>query len=391
MTMSGKTPRIAINIGSGFVPGVNAILMGATAAADGLGGEVVGIRNGFDGLLYPDRYPDGGLVPLDARLLENADPSGVALLGQSPRVDPFHVQRIDDDGMIEEVDVSGEVLDKLQAEGIDALISVVGRRGLSILYKLHRKGLKTVCIPLSVENDIAATDVSFGFNTALSFTIEMLDRTRQAAQSARKIGVVEVLGDQSGWMALQAAIAVRADAVLIPEIPADLREVAARLQEKITAGRPHGLVVVAEGATFVQEEASSNEEPSALRASLSPNAEEGASEHVIDRSGRAAKLVADRLQKLTAEETYPLVLGAWARGGVPTAVDRQLGICYGAAAVQALIAGEDGAVIACHPPNFEPVPLAKAINQVRTVPPDSGFMNIARSQGIWLGGGGRHD
>ena len=132
-------------------------------------------------------------------------------------------------------------MEALKAEGIDALISVVGGQGLSIAYKLHRKGLNAVCIPRSIENDIAATMVSFGFNSALSFTIEMLDRVRQAAQSARKIGVVEVLGGQAGWLALQAGIAVCADAVLIPEIPCDLDKVAARLKEKLTPRRPYGL------------------------------------------------------------------------------------------------------------------------------------------------------
>ena len=136
------------------------------------------------------------------------------------------------------------------------MISVVGGRGLSILYKLHRKGLNAVCVPRSIENDIAATAVSFGFNTALSFTIEMLDRLRQAAQSARKIAVVEVLGEQAGWLALQAGIAACADAVLIPEIPCDLKAVAARLKDKVTPRRPYGLVVVAEGATFVDRPAS---------------------------------------------------------------------------------------------------------------------------------------
>ena len=119
--------------------------------------------------------------------------------------------------------MSDQLLQRLKEEKIDALISVVGGRGLSILYKLHQKGLNAVCVPRSIENDIAATMVSFGFNSALSFTIEMLDRVRQAAQSARKIGVVEVLGEQAGWLALQAGIAVRADAVLIPEIPCDLQ------------------------------------------------------------------------------------------------------------------------------------------------------------------------
>ena len=110
--------------------------------------------------------------------------------------------------MVEELDMSDELLKRLKKENIDALISVVGGQGLSILYKLHRKGLNTVCIPRSIENDIASTSVSFGFNSALSFTIEMLDRARQAAQAARKIAAVEVLGEQTGWVALQAGIAV---------------------------------------------------------------------------------------------------------------------------------------------------------------------------------------
>ena len=182
--------------------------------------------------------------------------------------------------MVEEADLSDELLEKLKAERINALISIVGGRGLSILYKLHRKGLNAVCIPRSIENDIAATAVSFGFNTALSFTIEMLDRVRQAARSARKIGVVEVLGEQSGWLALQAGIAVCADAVLIPEIPCDLRKVAATLKGKVTPRRPYGLVVVAEGAKFVDDE-QAQAQASSLKASLSPLATGEASEHAF--------------------------------------------------------------------------------------------------------------
>ena len=244
--------RIAIHTGAGFVPGLNAVVKGAALAAGKLGWELVGIRDGFGGLLHPERYPDGGLVPLSPQLIENLDPAASGLLGQSARIDPFHVRRIDEDEMVEEVDMSDELLDRLRAEGIDGLISIVGARGLTILYKLHRKGLNSVCVPRSIENDVAATMVSFGFNTALSFTIEMLDKARQAAQSARKIAVVEVLGEQAGWIALQAGIAVCADAVLIPEVACDLRTVAAKLKDKITPGRPYGLVVVAEGATLVE-------------------------------------------------------------------------------------------------------------------------------------------
>ena len=381
---AGFLRRIAINVGAGFVPGMNAVIMGAALSAGKLGWEIFGIRDGFDGLLHPDRYPDGGLVSLSPQRVENLDPAAGSILGQSVRVDPFHVRQVNKDDMVEEVDMSDDLLKRLKEERIDALISVVGGQGLTILYKLHRKGLNTVCIPRSIENDIAATAVSFGFNSALSFTIEMLDRVRQAAQSARKIGVVEVLGEQSGWLALQAGIAVCADAVLIPEIPCDLDRVAARLKEKISPRRPYGLVVVAEGAKFV-DKPQAKAQQSSLKASLSPLATGDESDHVIQRSGLAAETVANRLQLLIAEETYPLVLGPWVRGGAPTAVDRQLGLGYGAGAVRALTAGKYGVMMAFVPPDIKFVPLAEAINKVRTVPAESEFIKIARSLGICLG------
>jgi 6-phosphofructokinase 1 len=384
--LSTTNRRIAINVGAGFVPGMNAVAMGATLTAGALGWEVVGIRDGFDGLLYPDRYPDGGLVPLSPKFVENLDLAASDLLGQSPWVDPFHVRRVDEDGMAEEVDVSDQLLERLKAEGIDALISVVGGRGLSILYKLHRKGLNTVCIPRSVENDIASTMVSFGFNSALTFTIEMLDRARLAARGARQIAVVEVLGAQAGWLALQGGTAAGADVILIPEVPCDLREVAAKLKEAVRPDRPYALVVVAEGARFIEDPQAEAKEPSSLKASLSPLATGESGQHVIRRSGRAADKVATTLQLLTAEETYPLVLGPWVRGAAPSAVDRQLALAYGAGAVRALSAGENGVMVAFHPPDIESVPLAKAINRVRTVPADSEFVQIARSLGIFLGG-----
>ena len=381
---AGLIRRIAINTGAGYVPGMNAVIMGAALAAGRLGWEMIGIRDGFDGLLHPDRYPDGGLLTLSPELVENLDPAGSGVLGQSLRVDPFHVRQVTEDGMVEEVDMSDQLLERLKAENIDALISVVGGRGLSILYKLHRKGLNVVCVPRSIENDIAATMVSFGFNSALSFTVEMLDRVRQAAQSARKIGVVEVLGEQAGWLALQAGIAARADVVLIPEIPCDLQKVATRLKEKVTPRRPYGLVVVAEGATFI-DDPNEKTQTSSFKASLSPLARGEASEHVIHRTGHAAETVANKLQLLIAEETYPLVLGPWVRGGVPTAVDRQLGLGYGAGAVRAMRSGKYGVMMAFAPPDIQYVPLSEAINKVRTVPADSEFIKIAQSLGICLG------
>ena len=377
--------RIAINVGAGYVPGINAVITGAAMAAGKLGWEIVGIRDGFEGLLHPEKYPDGGLTTLSPHLIENLDPSGGSILGQSVRVDPFHVRTINKDEMVEEVDMSDQLLERLKDQKIDGLISVVGGRGLSILYKLYRKGLNAVCIPRSIDNDIASTSVSFGFNTALSFTIEMLDRARQAAQAARKIAVVEVQGGQAGWIALQAGIAVCADVIMIPEIPVDLKNVAASLKGKISARRPYALVVVAQGATFINQ-TKKEEATSSLKASLSPLATgETSSEHVIQTSGQAAETVARELQLLIAEETYPLVIGPWVRGGTPTAVDRQLGMAYGAGALQALSAGKNGVMVAFAPPEIKFVPLAEAINKIRTVSADSEFLKIAHSLGIYCG------
>jgi 6-phosphofructokinase len=376
--------RIAINVGGGFVPGMNAVTMGIAMAAHQLGWEVVGIRDGFAGLLEPNCYPDGGLISLTPQRVQNLDPVGGNILGQSPRVDPFNVRTVDEDGFIQEVDQSDRLLAALKEEGIDALITAVGARGMSILYKLHLKGLNVVCIPRSVENDIAVTKASFGFNSALSFTIDMLDRVRQAAQSAHKIAVVEVLGKQTGWLALQAAIAVGADAVLIPEIPADLGAVAAHLKKRMSLSRPFGLVVVAEGAQFIGKANEKLQAPS-LKASLSPLATGDSSDFVIKESGKAANTVATALQLRMAEETFPLVLSPWTRGNSPTVVDRQLGIAYGAGAVRALEAGLNGVMVTFGAPKLDFITLEDAINKVRTIPEDSDFLKIARSIGISLG------
>jgi 6-phosphofructokinase len=365
---AGTHRRIAINVGSGFVPGTNAVVLGAAIAGGKLGWEMIGMMNGFEGLLKPEEYPEGGLINLGPGLIENLDPSTGGILGQAPRVDPFHASSVHGG----EVDLSGQIIKRLKEEEIDALISIVGGKGLDILNKLHYRGLQTVCIPRSIENDIAATAVSFGFNSALSVTIEMLNKAYQAAKSAGKIAVVEVPGEQSGWIALQAGIAVRADAVLMPEIPCDLQNVAKRLKDKISVRRPYGLVVVAEGAKFIdylenQDMRSSGNFPEIITA------------------GQVAGTVATRLQKMVIEETYPLVIGAWARGGNPTAIDHQLGMAYGAGSVQVLKAGQNGVMVSFMPPDISFVPLVDAVNKVRTVPADSEFMRIAHSLGIYLG------
>lgn len=387
--MTTQRKRIALNCGGGHVPGINAVFAGAILAAHELGWDIVGIRDGFEGLLASERYPDGGLVPLTRKVAEDLAVGSAAILGNATRTDPFRVRHVNADNQVEEVDRSGELIARIAAERIDAVISVVGPRALSIPFRLHRQGLRTVCVPTSVENDVAATQLSFGFNSALSFTVDMLERVRQAAQSAQRIGVVEVPGEHAGWLALQAGIASCADAALIPEIPYDLEKVAARLRAKGDSGRTAGLVVVAEGAMPRSGEDRSSKAlaPASLRASLSPGATDSEGPHVIEGSGRAAHEVARRLQKLTGQMTHPLVLGQLVKGGPPTAVDRQLGLGYGAAAVRALHENHGGVLVAFQPPDLKFVPLAEAINRVRTVPADSVFVQVARSLGISLGDG----
>jgi 6-phosphofructokinase len=376
--------RIAIMVGAGYIPGINAVVAGAALAAGKLGWELVGIRDGFEGVLHSEKYFNGGIIPIDPRVL-NMDPNTSSVLGQSARVDPFNVRIINQDEMVEEVDMSDELLEKLKAENIDAVISIVGARGISILYQLHKKGLNTICVPRSIENDIASTSVSFGFNTALTFTIDMLDRARLAAKAAQKIAVVEVQGEEAGWIALQAGIAVAADVVLIPEIPVDLKDVAAHLKNKMSGKKSWGLVVVAQGAKIINQK-KKEEKVSSLKASLSPLAtDDFNSEYVIQKSGLAAQSVAEGLQLRIAEETFPMVIGPWVRGGSPSAVDRQLGVAYGAGAIQALEAGNKGVMVSFVPPDVKFIPLGEAINKVRTIPAESMFFKVANSLDIYFG------
>jgi 6-phosphofructokinase 1 len=214
----------------------------------------------------------------------------------------------------------------------------------------------------------------------------MLDRARIAAESTRKIGVVEVMGENSGWLALQAGMAVCADAVLIPEIPYDLQKVVTKLKAKSNAGKISGLIVVAEGA---KSKDSMNALPEIsdqkMKSSLSPGATGDEGSHVIERSGKAAYEVAMKIQRLTGQETSAIVLSKLARGGIPTVVDRQLGLGYGAGAVRALNKGQSGVMVVFQPPDLKFVPIAEAINKIRTVPVNSEFVQIAKNLGISLG------
>ena len=381
--MAQTQRRIAINAGSGVVPGLDLVAIGAVLAADRLGWEVLGIRDGYDGVLFPERYPEGGLRRLTPPMMRDAR----GLLGTGARADPFHVRRVTEEQMVEEVDRSGDVLAALQSAGVDAVISVVGAsavtgmHALSVAWKLHRLGLPTICIPKSIENDVPDTTLAFGYNIALGHATDLLDRIRVAARDAGRLAVVEVPGQHAGWLALQAGLAALADAVLIPEIPYDIAKVAAVLR------RDAALIVVAENAAPANGAATTPTPATSLRGSLSPLSDPyfGEGARVIERAGQAAHSVALALQRLTDRETLQLVLGQLVRGGEPTAVDRQLGLGYGAAAVHSLEAGETAAMLSLQPPELGLIPLQQALNRVRTIPADSPILQIARMLGISLG------
>lgn len=391
--MTKPIRRIAVNCGSGYVPGLDIVLAGVARAAHGLGWEVVGIRDGYDGLLCPEQYPDGGLLTLTPGSVEALGASEGSALGTGARHDPFRM-RSTSGHEIDEIDRSDELLRLLDGHGIDAMVSIVGGsavtglHALSVAFKLARKGLRTACVPKSVENDIAGVPQAFGYSSVLAQTTETLRRVRAGAHDARRIAVVELPGQHAGWLALQSGTAALADAVLIPEIAYDLAKVVeAMAAHERRGGRPV-LVVVAEGARPVAgAQAQPSESKGGLRASLTPNAdpEFGEGRHVIDRSGAAAQAVAVQLQRLLDRDTLPLALGALVRGGAPSAVDRQLGLAFGAGAVRALHEGQSGVMVTVDAAGIQRVPLAETLNAVRTIPSSSGFTSVARALGISLG------
>jgi 6-phosphofructokinase len=377
--------RIAIAIGAGYTPGINSMIMGAAISAHKAGWDVVGIGDGFEGLLFPEKYPNNGLIDLGPEVIGKLNPMSSDAMGTAATVDPFNVRTINELEMVEEVDMSDVLLENLKKEKIDAVVAIMMGRGLSILHKLNLKGLQSVCIPRAIENDMAATSVAFGFNTALSFSIDMLDRAKQGAISAKKIGIVEVLGTQAGWLALQSSIAVLADAVVLPEFPCDVNALAQYLKTKITPAHQYALVIVAEGSSFTNLPRATSDTIDDLKKALSPLATEDNSGFVINKSGKAARTLAHALQQSLADEVFPLVLGPWTHGGEATAVDRQLGLAYGAAAVKAVEQNKFATMAAFVPPHIEFVPLIDALNKIRTVHTENEFMKVARALGIFTG------
>jgi ATP-dependent phosphofructokinase / diphosphate-dependent phosphofructokinase len=294
---------------------------------------------------------------------------GGTILGTTNRGHPFrHVTR-KEDGTVTEVDRSPELLEALGRFGIQAVIAVGGDGSLAIARMLHEKGLRVIGVPKTIDNDLESTDLTFGFQTAVSFATDCIERLHATAESHRRILCVEVMGRYAGWIAMHCGIASMADAILVPEVPYDIQRVARDLQRKLTEGQRHAIVVVAEGAVPQGGEAT-------VKAREAGKAE---------RLGGVGENVAHQLQELTGIETRSVVLGHLLRGGSPIAIDRLLGLSFGAAAVKAAADGMDAVMVALQGARIVYVPLEQAIARMKRVPVDGMAVNVARALGISLG------
>jgi len=361
--------KIAICTGGGDAPGLNAVIRAVVLAAINRGWEVYGIRDGYNGLLMPERYVEGGLIPLTRERVRGITHLGGTIIGTTNRGNPLSYPVKGLDGAVQEVDRTDELIRAFLLRELDALISVGGDGSMTIANALAKKGLWVVGVPKTIDNDLDGTVITFGFDTARSFTTECLDRLHTTAASHQRVIVVEVMGRYAGWIALESGVAGSADVILIPEIPYRLEKVAEKIMERERQGRSFSIVVVAEGAK-----------------------PKGGEVSVISREvGRAERLggigekVAAELQAMTGKETRLVVLGHLLRGGSPTSFDRLLGQRFGAAAVRALAEGQRGVMVTLDPPTVRYIPLEEATRRMKTVPLDCDVMRTARDLGICFG------
>jgi 6-phosphofructokinase 1 len=249
--MSLQTPkinRIAISTGGGDAPGLNAVIRAAALSAINRGWQVYGVRDGYNGLLMPEQFPEGGLVPLTRERVRGITHLGGTIIGTTNRNNPLHFPIVGADGQIEEVDRSDELIRSFRLHQIDALITIGGDGSMAIASVLAMKGLRVIGVPKTIDNDLDGTVVTFGFDTAAAFATECLDRLHSTAASHGRVMVVEVMGRYAGWIALHAGIAGSADVILIPEIPYDLGTVEDKIRSRTEGGNQFSIVIVAEGA-----------------------------------------------------------------------------------------------------------------------------------------------
>jgi 6-phosphofructokinase 1 len=361
--------RIAITTGGGDAPGLNAVIRAVTIAALHRGWECLGLRDGFDGLLAPANYPAGGYVRMTRETVKGITHLGGTILGTTNRGNPFAYPVRGRGGAVTERDRSADLVDALRREGVDALVAIGGDGSLGIAHRLAGMGVRVIGVPKTIDNDLDRTVATFGFDTAVSFATECVDRLHATAEAHRRIMVVEVMGRYAGWIALHTGVAGSVDAILLPEIPYDVRKVAAKVAERFHGVAGFAIVVVAEGA----------------RAVGGGYTMQGKEPGHAERLGGVGEKVAAELQRLTGHDARHVVLGHLLRGGRPTTFDRLLALRFGAAAVRALAEGHDDVMVALDPPTVRIVPLAEVSGRMKTVPLDSDTVQTARELGISFG------
>ncbi len=362
--MSVQIRRIAVNTGGGDAPGLNAVIRAVVLAGEELGWEVYGIEGSYDGLFLED-----GVSRLDRMAVRGITHLGGTILGTTNRGNPLRWPVTQSDGTVSYEDRSDQVIRALADRGIDALVAIGGDGSLAIAHELFQKGLKVVGVPKTIDNDLAATNLTFGFQTAVETATDAIDRLHSTAQAHQRVMVVEVMGRNAGWLALFSGVAGTADVILIPEIPYDIEAVREKIESRYHIGRRgFAMVVVAEGAY-----------------------PKGGQPHFKRRDGGQVRLggigeeVAAEINQLTGRETRTMVLGHLQRGGSPNAYDRLLSLRFGAAAVNLIRDACFGCMVALDPPDVLAVPLGQAISRVKTVPLESDVIHTARSLGICLG------
>ncbi len=362
--MHPEIRRIAINTGGGDAPGLNAVIRAVVLAAEEIGWEVYGIERSYDGL-----FEQGGVMRLDRSAVRGITHMGGTILGTTNRGNPLRWPVTHEDGSVTYEDRSDAVIEALADHDIDALVAIGGDGSLTIAHHLFQKGLKVVGVPKTIDNDLAATNLTFGFQTAVATATDAIDRLHSTAQAHERVMVIELMGRSAGWIALFAGVAGTADIILIPEIPFDMDVIADKIEARYHMGRRgFAIVVVSEGAYPKGGE---------------PHFRRKDSGQV--RLGGIGEEVATEINLRTGRETRSLVLGHLQRGGSPNAYDRLLSLRFGAAAVNLIRDGSHGCMVALDPPNVLAVPLGQAISKIKTVPLDSDVVSTARALGICLG------
>lgn len=354
--------RLGILTGGGDAPGLNAVIRAVVKAAANHNCETIGLEDSFNGLLEPNRWRR--LAPRDVTGILRI---GGTILGTTNRGNPFAMKVDTSDGTH---DYSDRCVQMFHHLSLDALIVVGGDGTLAIAHEFARRGIPIVGVPKTIDNDIVHTTNTFGFDTAVAFATDAIDRLHTHAEAHHRIMVVEVMGRYTGWISLYAGVAGGADVILIPEIHYDLAKVAAHVKAREAMGARFSIVVAAEGAKPVDGDVTVSRAATAT---------------TVERLGGVGARVADELHALTGKEARSVVLGHLQRGGAPTSFDRMLATRFGTRAVELALAGEFDQMVAFHPPNIASVPIASVVGRTKFIPPDFDAIRTARATGISFG------